>query len=216
LAGFERDQVSKFADKGRHVSHESPDMVKAMYYHINASEGSRTPSRASYQPSYGVQYGGYAPSDISYRSGDPVPDLRPASAPAPESARGYGSRQSPSITSFEDFQRRRGGNRTPMSARGSSDRYYDGDRGSYRGGDRSSIASSYYYSDMDSQGGRPRRSKSLDRASRRSDMSERSRYSGTPASGLFSDPSRTVTSEALNEALRGSRAVGQKTPRKSR
>jgi hypothetical protein len=218
LASFQRERTGPI--ELRHaITQSSPDMVNVMY---GEETGARTPSKVGFSEtgSYGApQYeDSYAPSEYS-RGGDPARDLRPRTAPqmrAPMSARE--PRRSPGVQSVKTFEeselRYRDAGRTPMSARG-SDRY---ERGSYRDY-RSSVASSCYTEseafrpNRQSDAGKSLRSKSVDRSS-----NTQRRFSdvGSPMSGIFSDPSRTVTEQALNDALRSSRSGNKKTPRRSR
>lgn len=205
LSKFERDNYTP-ADPKFHVSTESADMVKAMYQH-NTPTASRTSSEAAYdyqrtQPLTMSDTGLQAlpeGSEFSYVSRG---DQRPMTAPGPMSAR---SRQSGSLASLDSRSRRSGA----MSARGSQ----RSDGGKYRGDERLASIASSYYSESDA-GSRVQRSKSVDNGSRRGDERKEDRrpqprgggYTGqsaTPMSGFFSDPSRTVTSSALNEALGG-------------
>lgn len=216
LGKHERDRPEGWTRNPKHVSVESADMVKAMYHHNTPSQ-SRTSSEAAsdfrrMQPLTMSDTGLSALPEGSEYSDMGRGYERPMSATGPMSAR---SRQSGSLASYDS--RSRASARMPMSARGSqrSDEGGKYERGSQM---RSSIASSYYtesyYSESDA-GSRVQRSKSADglgsqrRNERRDDRRPQPRgggYTGqsaTPMSGLFSDPSRTVTSSALNEALRG-------------
>lgn len=196
---------------------ESKEMVKALYGGESSAGNSVIGGSSAYQQD------DYAPSGSGYS--DAASDLRPRSAPQQARSTGTmsarGSRTSPSVRSFDESSRRSGGygDRTPQSSRGSMRSYDDrgsyrgnNDRGSYRGDDERSIASTYY---TESQGSRSMRSKSVDGFSGNQRRYKDTGSSRSGMSGMFSDPSRTVTEQALNQALK-SRGVAQKTPRKNR
>lgn len=193
----------------------SPDMIAAMAgegYGGSTATAAESCLYLDARPELSPQSRTYAPSEYSC---DPASGLKPAPVYPPESAPGVplDTRASPSVQSFASEPRRRAssqggygqGGRTPASARGSERSYR-----SYH----SSIASSYYY---ESEGGRSqtgrsqgsRRAKSADRLSygRSSQRSERSGYSDQRS--FYSDTSRTVAEQALNEALRNSRSLGR-------
>jgi len=232
LAAFERERPTKKPEF--HICMESPEMVKAMYHERSSSCGSRAPSRMSseyrmsYQQSAASEYRGSLTSPREVR-----PSYTPSAASRPMSARE--SRQSRSLASFDSA--RRPERRRPKSARASAtgswvsaeqseagSRFY----GSYRGNrsyaessfvddgnyvdNKSAVSSSYYYSESCAS----RRTNSLDRFS---SSQRRGTYeTGSPMSGMFSDPSRTVTESALNEALKSSRGPGRqnRSSRKAR
>lgn len=235
LARFERRKTWAYTDeqwgRGNPQLAESPDMEHCM------TGGPRTPSASAYDESC-------APSEPrsflqqrsprSARPGDQSPSFRSYDQGSTD---GRGGRGGP------------GGTRTPQSAR-ASDRYERSSMRSYRSSVPSSCYSESdvgrrsksqdrmsgtqsRFSDggySESRGGR--RAKSQDRLSRTqgrySDSASRysdgaSRYSdgSSVVTGVFSDPSRTVTAQALNEALQSARGPGrsgrsQRSPRKGR
>lgn len=209
----------------------SPNMVAAIY-----NQGESTPSWAScldakssymYQrpDASQTQAESLAPSEYTC---DPARELRPAQIPQPRTpvesrasrpdesrATRPDSRASPSVQSFDGWMSGRqpasskGGGRTPMSARGSDRRRVADERSCYKSQTATSIASSYYDSDV--QGSQKSgRSKSMDRLN-----SGGPRGFASPRSG-YSDSSRQVTDQALNQALKGSRSQKQVSGRSPR